>query len=47
MSPLLGGVADRSGGARQVGVEVRVRRRSMTSAMDQWIIAAELAGFVS
>jgi hypothetical protein len=28
-------------------VEARVRRRSMASVMDQWIIATELAGFVS
>ena len=47
MFPFLGVSADRSGGARQVGVEVWVRRRSMTSVMDQWIIAAELVVFVS
>jgi hypothetical protein len=35
------------GASRQVGVAVRVRRRRMTSLMDQWIIATELAGSVS
>ncbi|KUM67072.1 hypothetical protein AQI70_36745 [Streptomyces curacoi] len=35
------------GASRQVGVAVRVRRRSVTSLMDQWIIATELAGRVS
>ncbi|MGW1761673.1 hypothetical protein [Streptomyces mirabilis] len=32
---------------RKVGVAVGVRRRSMTSVMDQWIIATELTGRVS
>lgn len=44
---LLGGDGCQAGGSRQVKVAVRVRRRSMTSVMDQWTHATELAGLAS
>lgn len=44
--PVTGGGCH-GGGSRQVKVAARVSRRSITSVMDQWIAATELAGFAS